>query len=190
MRAGPSRLSSILLRSWPCRGTCDKCRSNPIWPASKWSRKLWTACAIPAAHLAGNAEGRVKPTPAQLRRVVEELNRHVGETASPLDCVQTECFRSDGAVDNTNLWSFAAQGSPNRLPERRLIGGIAFSLEMPWEEQRKLRIWQLVWAGLFRAVKTPYWELPETSELPPMAKPATKKVLHGWLPAKEGAVLR
>jgi hypothetical protein len=126
---------------------------------------------------------RGKPDHQHLRRVVDELNRHASETPPPLDCLHTECFRSSGAVANPNTWTMAA-------PERWLAGSIALSLEAPWEAERKTRIWQLVWGGLFRAVDTPHWQLPELSEVPKTKKKATREILQCWLPAPGASISR
>jgi hypothetical protein len=123
---------------------------------------------------------RAKPNSALLRRALNAMNRHSDLTPPPLNCLETECFRAHGMVDNPAMWTFssAARGVPQRIPENWLARAIAMSLEMPWEQERRIRLWQLVWAGLFRAVETPHWELPETRiDLPP---------LSAWLPASEG----
>ncbi len=130
---------------------------------------------------------RGKPAPERLRRVLAELNRHASETPPPLGCLHTECFRSGGALVNPNLWTFAAPGAAGRMPEQWLIGGIALSMETPWEAERNRRIWQLVWAGLFRAVETPHWELPVLTALPQTNKDATQKIIESWLPAAMGS---
>ncbi len=127
---------------------------------------------------------RGKPDLQQLRRVVDELNRHANETPPPLDCLHTECFRSNGAVANPNAWTLP--DDRDHRGERWLAGSIALSYEMPWEAERKMRIWQLVWAGLFRAVETPHWQLPESSEMPAAKKRATRDILQCWLPAPSG----
>lgn len=128
---------------------------------------------------------RGKPEAGPLRRLLDELHRHAEETPPPLDCLRTECYRSFGALDNTNLWAFAAPGSPDRIPERWLAGALALSLDMPWEAERKVRIAQLVWGGLFRWIETPPWELPAPAS-PPAAKEATRRILRGWLPPSGG----
>jgi hypothetical protein len=129
---------------------------------------------------------RGKPAPHLLRRVLDELNRHADETPPPLNCLQTECFRSGGLLANPHSWTLRAPGAADRVPEQWLAGSIALSLEVPWEAERKTRIWQLVWAGLFRAVETPHWQLPAAAEQPRTEKDATRKILHGWLPATDG----
>ncbi len=129
---------------------------------------------------------RGRPDPKQLRRVLDELNRHADATPPPLDCLHTDCVRSGGLLDNANNWTLAAPGSNERMRERWLAGSIATSLELPWEAERKTRIWQLVWAGLFRAVATPHWQLSPTSEVLDAHKSATRKILHAWLPAESG----
>jgi hypothetical protein len=131
---------------------------------------------------------RGKPAPDLLRRALDELNRHAAETPSPLDCLRTECFLSGGVVANPHLWTFAsaAHGVGGRVPERSLVGAIALSLDVPWEAERKTRLWRLVWGGLFRAIETPHWQLPEPSGDIRTEKPSTRQILQGWLPAKEG----
>ena len=124
---------------------------------------------------------RGKPDPKLLRRALDELNRHATETPPPLDCVETECFRSGGLVAEPSLWTFAAPGAGGKAPEPWLKGSIALSLETPWEAERKTRLWQLVWAGLFRAVKTPHWQQPANSEPLPTEKAATQRILQSWL---------
>jgi hypothetical protein len=128
---------------------------------------------------------RGKPTPKLLRHVLDELNRHAAETPPPLDCLQTECFRSKGALANTNFWTFAPAGA-RRIPERWLVGAISVSLETPWEDVRKERLWRLVWAGLFRGLETPHWELPEAGQPLQAKKDATRVILQGWLPPTPG----
>src|SRR5439155_13615126 len=71
-----------------------------------------------------------------------------------------------------------------------LIGGIALSLETPWEMERKERLWRLVWAGLLRGIETPHWELPETADELLSDKAATRRIMQGWLPAADGRVSR
>ena len=127
---------------------------------------------------------RAKPTPKLLRRIVDELDRHASETPPPLDCLETECFRSGGLQANPISWSFA---QPGRLIERWPIGGIAFSLDTPGESERKTRIWRLVWDGLFRGMKTPHWQMPKQAELPIRPrKSVTRIILDGWISSETG----
>jgi hypothetical protein len=132
---------------------------------------------------------RGKPTSKLLRGILDELNRHAKETPPPLDCLQTECYRSIGVVDNPIFWTLAAPDG-RRIPERWLVGGIAVSLEAPWESERKMRLWQLVWAGLFRGIETSHWKLPIETEEFRTEKTATRTILQGWLPAPESSVTR
>jgi hypothetical protein len=128
-----------------------------------------------------------KPTPQMLRRIFDELNRHAGRTPPPLDCAQTECYRAGRLLANPPGWTFySGTEGAGRIRERWLAGWIAASLDTPWEEERKIRLWQLVWAGLFRGAATPYWRLPQHSGNFDNVKPATRQVLMGWLPAAEG----
>jgi hypothetical protein len=129
---------------------------------------------------------RGKPTAKVLRRASDVLNRHADETPPPLDCLQTECYRAGGVQANPVLWTFSGgPDAPGKIPERWLARGVALSLEMPWEEERRARLWQLVWAGLFRGVKTPHWQRPPPSD-PLAVKDTTRRILRGWLPAIEG----
>jgi len=124
-----------------------------------------------------------KPNAPLLRKVLDVLKRHAAETPPPLECLQTECFRAGGILANPSAWNFA--GGPGRLPEPWLINGISLSLDFPWEAERSTRIWQLVWAGLFRTLETPYSEL-STSFEPPPGSPVTRTILRGWLAPKAG----
>lgn len=119
-----------------------------------------------------------RPTPELLRRALEELNRHAAETPAALDCLKTECFRAGGLLAIPTLYTQAH----GRIPERWLGGGIALSLDTPWEDARKIRLWQVVWAGLFRAMETPPWQLPRTADEPLRASKVTQDILRGWLP--------
>lgn len=110
-----------------------------------------------------------KPSAPLLRQILEVLDRHAAATPSALDCLQTECYRAGGLLERPTGWAFYTGG----IPERTLAGSIALSLETPWERERATRIWRLVWAGHFRAVRTPHWQLPEGK-------------LAAWLPATEG----
>jgi hypothetical protein len=127
-----------------------------------------------------------KPSPGLLRRVLNELNRHAAETPAPLDCLQTECLRTRGLLEFPTAWSFARGKGSGRVHENWLVGGISLSLTMPWEEERKIRLWRLVWAGLFRGITTPYHLVPETAEQLETAKESTRAIMRGWLPAEEG----
>jgi hypothetical protein len=129
-----------------------------------------------------------KPTPDLLRRVLDELNRHAAETPPPLDCLQTECFRAGGLLGNPAGWTFApgAGGAAGRVPEVWLARGIALSLETPWEAERATRLWQVVWAGLFRSMETPYGQLPAAADEHGRDRETTKRILRDWLPATDG----
>jgi hypothetical protein len=131
---------------------------------------------------------RGRPDAALLQRVLDELNRHADETPPPLDCLKTECYRSAGVLANPSLWTFSAgpTGALGKIPERPLAGVIALSLTMPWESERKARLWQLVWAGSFRAVATPHWQLPPPAAESLAAKETTLRIMRGWLPARDG----
>jgi hypothetical protein len=128
-----------------------------------------------------------KPDPDLLRRVLDELNRHAARTPPVLDCLQTECYRAGGALDNPPMWAFySGPGRADRTGQRWLAGAIALSLEMPWEKERKTRLWRAVWAGLFRAVRTPYAQLPSPRQDPRAGRESTRLILRGWLPAADG----
>jgi hypothetical protein len=128
-----------------------------------------------------------RPTPDLLRRVLDELNRHAADTPSALDCLQTECYRSGGVLDTPTYWAFyPGSGVPGKAVEGWLANWISLSLEMPWEKERKTRLWRAVWAGLFRAIRTPHWELPSNAGEPGVGTPTTRKILAGWLPAVDG----
>src|SRR5262249_14228441 len=122
-----------------------------------------------------------KPARDLLSRALQELNRHAEQTPPPLDCLQTECYRSCGLVDDAAGGRFYARHIPGQPPRRWLANGIVLSLDAPWENERKLRLWALVWRGLFRGIDTPHWQLPAAVE-PPARKETTRKILRGWLP--------
>lgn len=134
---------------------------------------------------------RGKPTTDELRRLLKELHHHAEETQPPFDCAQTECFRAGGLLKMPNLWAFAAttRDVPGRVPERWLAGGITVSLELPWEDERKLRLWQVVWKGLLRGVRQPHWEAQQEPADLAMASATTRSILSAWLPA-DGAPSR
>jgi hypothetical protein len=128
-----------------------------------------------------------RPATGLLRRALTELNRHAAETPPPLDCLQTECYRAAEKLRNPTSWVFYSGTPPGRVPESWLSGWIVLSLEMPWEKERRIRLWRAVWAGLFRAVQTPHWELPKALEEPPAERETTRRILRGWLPASQGS---
>lgn len=122
-----------------------------------------------------------------LRRMLDELNRHAAETPPPLDCVKTECFRAGGVLRNPTSWTFySGREDSARVPETWLAGSIALSLELPWEQERKVRLWRTVWQGLFHGTQTPHWELPETPAELGNFKETTRQILRGWLPVGDG----
>ena len=43
-----------------------------------------------------------------------------------------------------------------------------------------------MWAGLFRAVRTPHWQLADAAEEPEASRTTTRQILRGWLPAADG----
>jgi hypothetical protein len=133
---------------------------------------------VEAMALAGVDEmlQRERPSPKLLQQIRTVLDRHAEATPAPLDCLQTECYRAGGLLERPTGWSFYT----GLVPERPLAGGIALSLETPWERERAARIWRLVWAGHFRALQTPHWQLPE------VAADLDKGILKGWLPAAQG----
>jgi hypothetical protein len=122
-----------------------------------------------------------KPNRELLRRALDELNRHADQTPRPLECVQSECYRAGGVLVNPVVWGFAGRDrAAGAVPERWLAGGIAMSLEMPWEDERRTRLWQAVWAGLFRGIETPHWQLPAATNDLVGASETTRKILAGW----------
>jgi hypothetical protein len=137
-----------------------------------------------ALHVLDAWLARGKPAPELLRRALGELNRHAAETPPPLDCLQTECFRAAGLLDNPTAWAF--RRGAGQLREKWLADGIALSLDTPWEGERKQRLWRAVWAGLLRAVRTPHWQLADAAEEAEGGRTATRLILRGWLPADDG----
>jgi hypothetical protein len=135
------------------------------------------------------AHGRTDPK--LMRRALDELIRHVAETPPPVDCLKTECYRAGGFVLVPNSWTFELPGAggPQRIPEPWLTRGLVLSMELPWESERKTRLWQAVWAGLFRTIETPHWQLPQDAAVLIDATPATQRILRGWLPAADGSSL-
>jgi hypothetical protein len=129
--------------------------------------------------------GRGQPDPKLLRRAFDELTRHAAETPPPLDCLKTECFHSAGVLSNPYVWSFDIASNGVGISERWVTNGITLSLEAPWEAERKTRLWRLAWAGLFRSIETPYWELPAAAPLD-VSKDATRTILNDWMPAADG----
>ncbi|GEM_PF-3672544 len=123
-----------------------------------------------------------KPSSGLLKRALTELDRHAAATPTALDCLQTECYRAGGVLDIPVAWSFYATAGA----EQWLAGSIALSLEMPWESERKTRLWRAVWAGQLRALQTPHWQLPQPAAEVPSADPVTRNILRGWLPAVNG----
>ncbi|HMF17722.1 MAG TPA: hypothetical protein VKE98_10980, partial [Gemmataceae bacterium] len=130
-----------------------------------------------------------KPPEKLLRHALDELNRHAAETPPPLDCLNTECFRAGGALANPASWTFFSGKDLERIPERWLAGGIAFSLDVPWEQERATRIWRVVWAGLYHNLQTPHWHLPDPLDGGKNIradKEATRQIVQGWLPPPDG----
>jgi hypothetical protein len=139
------------------------------------------ASAIEGLHLCLASK---KPSLDLLENVWTELTRHAQDTPPPLDCLQTECYRSGGLLQNPLGWSYAS--GQHSLRERWLTDSIALSLEAPWEKERAARLWTLVWAGLFRAVETPAWQLPREPLDIGAGTDETRTILRGWLPEKPG----
>lgn len=135
---------------------------------------------------------RNKPSAALVKRALAELTRHAAETPPALDCVRTECYRSGGMVNVAVSWTFySGIEGHGRVREGWLAGAIALSLELPWEEERKLRLWQAVWGGLLRGAETPHWEMPEDFGKLDVGKEVTRQILRGWLPdAKNPSLTR
>jgi hypothetical protein len=134
-----------------------------------------------------------KPPTELLQRALDELNRHAAETPPALDCLKAECFRAGGVLKNATSWTFysgpdgAGPDGAGRVREGSLAGGIALSLELPWEAERKTRLWRAVWAGLFRGVETPLWQTPGDFGKFDVGKKTTSNILSGWLPDPEDA---
>jgi hypothetical protein len=128
-----------------------------------------------------------KPAPGRLAWALEVLNRHAAQTPPPLDCLRAECNRAAGVLNSPINWTFhPGPGTPGLIRQAWLADGIALSLETPWEKERRTRLWRVVWAGLFRALETPYWELPGTAQELVADKWVTGEILRGWLPAADG----
>jgi hypothetical protein len=126
-----------------------------------------------------------KPAPAHLARLLDDLNRHAAQVPTPRDCLEGEAYRAAGMLEIPTIWSLNTRGAADRIPEPWLARGVVLSLEIPWEAERRDRLWQLVWAGLFRAIETPNWDLPEGDAAVPGSE-GTRAILHGWLPAAGG----
>jgi hypothetical protein len=128
-----------------------------------------------------------KPRPGQLREVLRELDRHAAQTPPPEDSLQTECYRAGNLLDNPNSWAFqAGLRAPGQPSGVGLGRAITLSLDMPWEEERKIRLWRLAWAGLFQAVRTPCAQLPDPQGVIDGGTETTRRILQGWLPPAEG----
>jgi hypothetical protein len=127
---------------------------------------------------------RAAPDAALLKTAQDELDRHAAQTPSPRDCLETECYRCGGNLAKPHLWSFAF--GAERIPEPWLVNGVAFSLDVPWEAERKTRLWQATWAGLFRGLEARHWELPPDWGATDGKKATTRQILKHWLPAAEG----
>lgn len=126
--------------------------------------------------------------PALLRRALAKLNRHVAETPPLLGCLEVECYRAAGLLELPILWD---ADRPGGGPAAGISGswlerGIVLSLEMPWEAERKTRLWRAAWAGIIRAGQTPCWELPAYPPERGKAGEPVRTLLHGWLPATKG----
>ena len=130
---------------------------------------------------------RGKPTPELLRRALDELHRHADETPPLIDCLKAECYRSKGMMENANHWTLSPRDGAGRMAERWLANGIAVSAEIPWEIERKERIWQLAWVGLLHRAETPHWELPTQVVEIHALKSVTRTILREWLPPPDGA---
>jgi hypothetical protein len=127
---------------------------------------------------------RAGPDQKLLQLISDELKRHEAETPPPVDCLQAECFRSGGVLENAALWTFYS--GPGRVPDRWLAGWISLSFETPWEEQRSVRLWQAIWAGLLRGVTTPHWELPQQGGELTNRTEMTRLIMEGWVAPPEG----
>ncbi|MCS7046385.1 MAG: hypothetical protein NZO58_08525 [Gemmataceae bacterium] len=104
-----------------------------------------------------------------LRRLLGALERHAAETPGPRDCLEAECYRAGGLLQNPAAWNWG-----NRR-ERWFVNSLVMSLDTPWETERSRRLWEAVWDGLLRGVDTPHWEWPgEDTD--------GSRLLDGWLP--------
>lgn len=121
---------------------------------------------------------------AWLQRVLQDLTRHAAETPPALDCLHTECYCAGGLLENPTMWPHLKD--PVWRSGSWLRGAIALSYEAPWESERRARLWQLVWAGLERNLRTPYWELPEPTDPVRFATPRETRFLRDWLPTAQG----
>src|SRR5262249_52454992 len=101
-----------------------------------------------------------KPAAPDLKRALDELTIHADSTPPGLDGVQPRCFGAGGLLENPSAWGFRNGVEGSRIREGWLADGIALSLQMPWEKERKTRLWRATWEGLLRAARTPHWELP------------------------------
>jgi hypothetical protein len=129
-----------------------------------------------------------EPAADLLRRALDEMNRHAAGTPAPLDCLRTECYRAGEVVDHPVAWGFF-NGRPTgrgQVPERWVASWIAFSLDVPWELERRDRLWRAVWAGLFRTLEAPPGPLPQSSEATGAAGETTRTILRGWSPGEDG----
>ncbi|MBM4071419.1 MAG: hypothetical protein FJ271_21155 [Planctomycetes bacterium] len=145
---------------------------------------LGTMIEDSALHSLNAALARHKPSIAFLKRALAELTRHDADAPTALDCVRTECFRAGGLVNAPVAWTFyAGIEGHGRVREGWLAGAIALSLELPWEQERKLRLWRAVWGGLLRGAETPLWQLQrDFGNKLDSGKDSTREILRGWVP--------
>ncbi len=211
--ANPFAHSQTLVRRdlHACRGMADalrdRAREQGTPPGAAWNdlaqvlalSRTWRNKATLDNYLAGVdmeadalhgldqwlAQG--KPSPALLRRVLDDLNRHAAETPPPLDCLKTECHRAGSILDFPAGWTLtSAPGVARPVADHRLTGLIAISYEAPWERERKERLWRLVWAGLLRGIAAPDGSPPGATAELAACKETTRQILAGWQPPEEG----
>jgi hypothetical protein len=124
------------------------------------------------------------PRPDLLRKALAGLTRLGAEEPSPVDCVKAEFLRTHSVLNDPARWMLVLPGFSGEGPARGEHDLVAVSLEMPWEAERKERIWNAVWAGLVRAAEVPPWQAarPVGGEGPGVAQ----KILANWVPAADG----
>jgi hypothetical protein len=129
-----------------------------------------------------------RPSEELVGQALALLKQHAARTPDPLACLETECYRAGDLLQVPVLWAFHPGGrsASGRIPERWLANWVAFSLEVPWEKERRKRLWRAVWVGLFRTLKAPPGRLPDSSKELATAAPTTEKILRHWSPANEG----
>lgn len=154
------------------------------------STLLWVRAGIDAESISLDGflglATRPNSSPAQLRRMIAILEQHESLIPSAVGSVRAECLVSSGLLDNPTAWRMTHADDPHAGNRRSLAPAIAVSLELPWEAERKVRLWRLVWGGLLRAAETPLLERQSTFATGNFEKPETMKILAGWIAPSEG----